>query len=107
MDSPIQPVLRTQTKIFDPRDSATVAAGAELLDATIVRRGEQWWMFLAGQAAGYGPTEIYSASLPLPAPLAPAGWTPTRNPARELAPLADGAVARSGAATAEDTVPPM
>jgi hypothetical protein len=88
MDSPMQPVLRAQTKIFDPRDSTTLAAGAELLDATVVRRAEQWWMFLAGQAAGYGPTDIYSASLPLLAPLAPAGWTPTRNPAREIAPLA-------------------
>ena len=30
----------------------------------VVKRGDQWWMYLAGQAHGYGPTELYSASLP-------------------------------------------
>ena len=45
-------------------------------------------MFLAGQAAGYGPTELYSASLPPHAPLSPKGWTPTRNSAGELVPVA-------------------
>jgi hypothetical protein len=80
--------MSAQTKIFDPRDAATGLAGAELLDASVAQRGEQWWMFLAGQAAGYGPPELFSASLPLGAPLSPKGWTPTRNPAGELVPAA-------------------
>ena len=45
-------------------------------------------MFLAGQAAGYGPTELYSASLPAHEPLSPKGWRPARNAAGELAPVA-------------------
>ena len=45
-------------------------------------------MFLAGQAAGYGPPEIYGASLPPHAPLSATGWTLTRNPAGDLAPVA-------------------
>jgi len=81
-------VLRTQTKIFDPRDAATGSKGADLLDASVVRLGDQWWMFLAGQAAGYGPTEIYSASLPPNSPLSPTGWTLTRNSAGALKPVA-------------------
>jgi hypothetical protein len=78
----------TSVKIFDPRDPATGTGGAELLDASVVHRGGQWWMFLGGQVGGYGPTDIYSASLPPGAPLSAAGWAPTRNPAGELAPLA-------------------
>jgi len=80
--------MRAQTKIFDPRDAATGTAGAELLDASVAKRGEQWWMFLAGQAAGYGATDLYSASLPPRAQLSPSGWTPTRNAAGELAGVA-------------------
>ena len=45
-------------------------------------------MFLAGQAAGYGPTELYSASLAPQAPLASTGWMLARNPAGDLAPVA-------------------
>ncbi len=77
-----------ETKIFDPRDPATDSRGAELTDACVVKRGDQWWMYLAGQAHGYGPTELYSASLPLSAPLSAHGWTLTRNLAGELVPVA-------------------
>ena len=45
-------------------------------------------MYLAGQADGYGATDIYSASLPSGAALSAAGWNLTRGPAGELAPLA-------------------
>ncbi|HEX4807731.1 MAG TPA: hypothetical protein VH325_02300 [Bryobacteraceae bacterium] len=45
-------------------------------------------MYLAGQAAGYGPTEIYSASLAPGAPLSPHGWTLTRGADGKLIPLA-------------------
>ena len=77
-------VAATVTKIFDPRDASTGTGGAELLDATVVQRGDQWWMYLAGQAAGYGPTEIFSASLPPGAPLTATGWNLTRDPAGQL-----------------------
>jgi hypothetical protein len=61
--------MGTERKIFDPRDVSTGSGGAEVLDPTVVQRGEQWWMFLAGQTDGYGATEIYSASLAVGAPL--------------------------------------
>ena len=75
-------------KIFDPRDPSTASPGAELLDATVIRRGAQWWMFLGGQPAGYGPTDLFSATLAAGAPLSPTGWTPTRSASGELLPLA-------------------
>ena len=66
-------------KIFDPRDPQTGSAGAEVLDATLAGRGNQWWMFLAGQAGGYGATDLFSASLPADASLSVDGWTLTRD----------------------------
>lgn len=77
-----------ERKIFDPRDQATGTGGVEVLDASVVRRGDQWWMYLAGQAAGYGPTELYSASLSLGAPLSASGWMLTRDTDGNLQPLA-------------------
>ena len=63
----------TEVKIFDPRDASTGTGGAELLDPSVVKRGDQWWLYLAGQAHGYGATEIYSASLPAQSPLSATG----------------------------------
>jgi len=56
-------VLR-ESKIFDPRDPSTAAHGSDLLDASVAKRGEEWWMVLAGQAGGSGATDLYSAMLP-------------------------------------------
>jgi hypothetical protein len=77
-----------ETKIFDPHDPSTGSNGAELLDPTLARRNNQWRMYLGGQAHGYGPTDIYSASLPTGAPLSATGWTPTRGADGELVPIA-------------------
>ena len=77
-----------ESKVFDPRDASTGSGGAELSDATVVNRGDQWWMFLAGQAHGHGATDIYSASLPEGAPLSATGWKLTRNAVGELEPVA-------------------
>ena len=76
------PQLGTEVKIFDPRDPATGTGGSELLDASVVRRDEQWWMYLAGQADGYGATDLYSASLPPGAPLSATGWKLSREAGR-------------------------
>jgi hypothetical protein len=83
-----KPQLGTEIKLFDPRDSATGTGGAELVDATVVRRGEQWWMYLAGQVDGHGATDLYSASLPPRAPLAATGWSVSRDEAAKPTPLA-------------------
>jgi len=85
LQTPVSPI---ETKIFDPRDPSTGVGGAELLDASVVLRGGQWWMYLAGQASGYGPTDLYSASLPMGAPLSPFGWNLSRDAAGDLVPLA-------------------
>lgn len=77
-----------ETKIFDPRDASTGSAGAELTDATLAKRGDRWWMYVAGQAHGYGPTELYSASLPAGARLSAHGWKLTRDESGALVPLA-------------------
>ena len=81
----------TETKIFDPRDAST-GTDMELLDASVVRRGEQWWMFLAGQPGGYGATQLFSASLDPAAPLSALGWKLTRNEAGTPSPLAGQSV---------------
>jgi hypothetical protein len=88
MDNPGKPALGIERKVFDPLDASTGSGGAELLDASVVQRSEQWWMYLAGQAGGYGATDIYSASLPSGAPLSATGWNLTRRPAGELMPVA-------------------
>lgn len=86
--------MATEVKIFDPGDPSTLSGGAELLDATVVWREGQWWLYLAGQAHGYGATDIYSASLPASAPLGTTGWKPTSNETGELLPVAGRGLSR-------------
>jgi hypothetical protein len=88
MDNPRKFVWGTERKVFDPGDASTDSGGAELLDPSVVQQGEQWWMYLAGQAGGYGATDIFSASLPKGAPLSATGWNLTRGAAGELEPVA-------------------
>lgn len=90
-----RPELGAEVKIFDPRDSSTGLSGAELLDASVVRRAEQWWMYLAGQPGGYGTTDIYSASLPPNVPLCATGWQLTRDATGRLAPVAGRSLSRA------------
>ena len=68
------PELQEETKIFDPRDAATGSGGAEVSDATVVKRGDQWWMYLGGQAHGMGRRTLQRLAPP-GAPLSAAGWT--------------------------------
>lgn len=90
-----RPQRGTEVKIFDPRDPATATGGSELLDASVVRRGEQWWMYLAGQVDGHGATDLYSALLPLGTPLSATGWKVNRDGAGRLTPLAGREVSRA------------
>src|ERR1700729_3160428 len=88
MDSPQKHGQGTEQKVFDPHDASTASGGAEVLDSSIVQRSQGWEMYLAGQASGYGPTDIYSASLPSGAPLSAVGWKLARGEAGELLPVA-------------------
>lgn len=80
--------LIRESKIFDPHDPTTAACGSDLLDASVARRGDSWWMVLAGQPRGEGATDLFCADLPPGTPLGAAGWSPRRNDAGELLPLA-------------------
>ena len=76
----------TETKIFDPKESKD---GTEVLDATVAYRGDQWWMYLAGQTGGYGATHLFSASLTPGSALSASGWCLTRDEGGRLIPLCD------------------
>jgi len=82
------PLVNRESKIFDPRDASTSSYGCELLDCSVARRGNDWWMVLAGQPNGYGATDLFSANLPAGSRLSATGWKPLRNAAGELVPLA-------------------
>jgi len=83
-----RPIPGKETKIFDPFDAATNSGGSEVLDPSAVDRNGGWWMCLAGQAEGYGPPELFSASLAPGDRLSPHGWTLTRDASGTLTPLA-------------------
>jgi hypothetical protein len=80
-----------ETKVFDPADGfAPFTDVGELTDATVAKRGDQWWMFLAGEVDGNEGIQLFSASLPAGAPLTATGWrlTPHPNDPNRVAPLA-------------------
>jgi hypothetical protein len=83
----------TETKLFDPHGDPA-GKGTEVLDASVVRRGDRWWMYLAGQSGGYGATQLFSASLDPGASLSAAGWKLSRDNAGVLAPLAGQSASR-------------
>ncbi|HEU5021452.1 MAG TPA: hypothetical protein VFT60_06160 [Bryobacteraceae bacterium] len=82
------PTPGNETKVFDPLDSATNSGGSEVLDPSVVYRDGCWWMYLAGQAEGFGPPELFSASLAPGDALSAHGWTLTRDANGVLTPLA-------------------
>jgi len=69
------------TKVFDPASGfAEITNVIELTDATLARRGDRWWMYLAGEAVGHEGIRLFSASLAPGAPLAASGWALTTEP---------------------------
>jgi hypothetical protein len=72
--------IRNETKIFDPKDGfAPLADPIVVTDATVTKRGNRWWMYVAGKVMGREAIQLFSASLPEGAPLAATGWTLTRD----------------------------
>jgi hypothetical protein len=70
-----------ETKIFDPADGfAPFTDVAIATDSTVVKRGDQWWMYLGGKVLNREGIQLFSASLPPGAPLAAAGWKLTPDP---------------------------
>ena len=76
-------------KIFDPRDPSSASCGAELLDSSVAKRGDRWWMYLAGQAEQVGAPDIFSATLPAGAPLTATGWKPAVGEDGKVVPVAE------------------
>ncbi|MGC2659133.1 MAG: hypothetical protein WA324_14330 [Bryobacteraceae bacterium] len=65
-----------ETKIFDPADGfGTITDVWVATDSTLMRRGRQWWMYLAGKIQNREGIDLFSASLPDGAPLSATGWT--------------------------------
>jgi hypothetical protein len=64
-----------KTKIFDPQDGyGPLKDPVAVTDSTVVKRGDRWWMYLAGKLRGPGATHLFSASLPEGVPLSASGW---------------------------------
>jgi hypothetical protein len=64
-----------EIKIFDPADGfAPFTDPIELTDSTVAKRGDRWWMYLAGEVSGHAGIQLFSASLPRGAPLTSQGW---------------------------------
>ena len=65
----------TETKIFDPADGFAPLTDIFILtDASVVKRDNRWWMYLAGRGWNRVSIELFSASLPEGSPLAARGW---------------------------------
>ncbi len=87
-----------KSKIFDPADGFARFVGiGELTDATVAKRGNTWWMYLAGEVHGHEAIQLFSASLPANAPLASTGWklTPLPDDLTRISPLAGNERSRS------------
>jgi hypothetical protein len=67
-----------ETKIFDPAEGfGPLTDLIEVTDATIAKRGDRWWMYVAGEIQAKPGIQLLSASLPGRAPLSATGWTLT------------------------------
>lgn len=74
-------ITAQETKIFDPADGFAPLVGIEeMTDATVVKRGNRWWMYLAGGIHDKPAIQFASASLPEGAPLSASGWKLTVDP---------------------------
>ncbi len=66
------------TKLFDPADGfAPLTDAWAITDATLAKRGDQWWMYMAGKATNRPSIDLFSASLPEGTPLSISGWEVT------------------------------
>ncbi|MGH9533514.1 MAG: hypothetical protein ACRD2E_01495 [Terriglobales bacterium] len=71
------------TILFDAgRGYAPITNLRTLVDCTVARRGERWWMFACGLCADSWEIQMFSAALPPGAPLSATGWQITPDAAR-------------------------
>jgi hypothetical protein len=71
-----------QIRIFDAgKGYGPVVNLLTLVDCTVAKRDNRWWMFAAGVSkASGGEIQMFSASLPEGAPLSATGWRITTDP---------------------------
>jgi hypothetical protein len=70
-----------KTKIFDSSEGfGPITNLGGLTDATLAKRGDQWWLYLAGLDRKKWTLNLWSASLPAGSPLESVGWTITTVP---------------------------
>jgi hypothetical protein len=64
-----------ETKLFDPADGfGSIKNLFVATDSSVCKRGNRWWMYLAGKAIDLPSIQLFSASLPEGAPLSATGW---------------------------------
>ena len=74
-------ILLNETKIFDPADGfAPFTDPWVVTDSSVAKRGDQYWMYLAGKVQNREAIQLLSASLPAGAPLSSTGWRLTPDP---------------------------
>ena len=74
-------ILLNETKIFDPADGFAPFTDPWIVtDSSVVKRGDRYWMYLAGKVQNREAIQLFSASLPAGAPLSATGWSLTSDP---------------------------
>jgi len=64
-----------ETKLFDPADGfGPIRNLFAATDASVCKRDNRWWMYLAGKVIDLPAIQLFSASLPEGAPLSATGW---------------------------------
>lgn len=98
-DSPSPaPRLSGPTKLFDSDAGfGAITNLATLTDASVARRGDQWWLFLAGMDRTTRTIRLFSARAPAGAPLESAPWAIVTKPGEPsiAQPLVEGPTAGS------------
>ncbi len=69
-----------ETKIWDPSEGfAPLSDPVVVTDASVGKRGQRWWMYLAGKVLNREGIQLFSACLPEGVPLSATGWTLTES----------------------------
>lgn len=78
--------MQRHTRIFDAGEGyGTISNLRTMVDCTVAKRDDRWWMFTCGVEHGSLEIQMFSASLPRGAPLSASGWQLTpdaQNPDR-------------------------
>jgi len=72
--------METCTRIFDAGSGyGSIRSLRTMVDCTVAKREGRWWMYTCGVEHGSSEIHMFSASLPLGAPLSASGWQLTHD----------------------------